>query len=73
MKRYSFREVFDILPDGSLTPKLRIKVSGIEFGPGFTFGPGVAFAGVDFHRYKNLDIAAEEHGGVVEIKGFLKI
>lgn len=73
MKRYSFDEIFYSLPDGSITPKKRIKVGGIEFGPGVTFGPGVFFAGVDFHKYKNLDIAADEEGETLEIKGFFKV
>lgn len=72
LRRYKFLDVFQENPDGSLTPRMRINVNGIEFGPGVSFGSGVVFGGVNFHQYKYLDIAAEEQNGVLVVKGFYK-
>ena len=72
MQRFSFSEVFDVQADGFIEPKRRIRVSGAEFGPGVKIGPGNSFGGVDFHQYKNLDIAAQEDGNVLVIRGFFR-
>jgi len=70
MTPYKFLDIFQENPDGSLTPKRRISVNGIDFGPGITFQKGVAFGGIDFHLYKYWDISGEENGEVLDIKGF---
>lgn len=73
MQRYRFLEIFQENPDGSLTPKRKIKVGGTVLGPQTSLKPGVIFnGGVDFHKYKYLDMAAEPRGDVLEIKGFYK-
>ncbi len=72
MKRYKFFDIFQKNPDGALSPKRTISVNGIIFNPGVSFSPGVSFGGVDFHRFKYLDIAAEEQNSIVVIKGFYK-
>lgn len=71
INRYSFSDIFQENPDGSLTPKIKIHVNGIEFGPGVNFGQGVAFGGINFHQYKYFDVAGEvREDGVIDIKGF---
>lgn len=70
MKRLHFLDVFTENPDGSLTPKKQIHINGINFGPGIVFQKGVAFGGIDFHLYKYWDIACEENGDILIIKGF---
>lgn len=72
MKRYKFLEIFQENPDGSLSPRRVINVNGITFSPGVSFGQGVSFGGIDFHRFKYLDIAAEEQNGILIIRGFFK-
>lgn len=72
MTRYKFLDIFQENPDRSLSPKRTINVNGITFGSGVDFTAGVAFGGVDFHRFKYLDIAGEERDGVLIIKGFFK-
>lgn len=72
IRRYKFLDIFQENPDGSLSPRVRINVNGIEFGPGVSFGSGVVFGGINFHQYKYLDIGAEEQNGVLVIKGFYK-
>lgn len=71
-RRYKFLDIFQENPDGSLSSKRPIEINGVSFGHGVSFGPGVAFGGVNFHQYKYLDIAAEEIGGILHIKGFYK-
>jgi len=72
MKRYKFLNIFQINPDGSLTPKVVIEVNGVTFGTGVSFGKGVSFGGVNFHDYKFLDMAIEKKGKILVIKGFYK-
>jgi len=72
MNRYEFLDIFKKNPDGSLSPKRVININGITFSPGVSFTQGVTFGGVDFHRFKYLDIAAEEQNGVLIIRGFFK-
>ncbi len=72
MNRYRFLDIFQENPDGSLSPKRVINVNGITFGPGVSFGQGVSFGGIDFHRFKYLDVAADEQNGTLIINGFFK-
>lgn len=72
MNRYRFRDIFQENPDGSLSPRVRINVNGVEFGPGISFGHGVSFGGIDFNQYRNMDIAAEVQNGVLLIRGFYR-
>ncbi len=72
MERKKFLEVFRENLDGTLSPLQPINVNGILFGPGVAFGPGVNFGGINFHQYKYLDIAVENVGGTLVIKGFFK-
>lgn len=69
-RRFPFFEVFQKNPDGSLTPRKVINVNGVTFGNGVAFSPGVNFGGVDFFKFQNYDIAAEDEGGILVIKGF---
>ena len=72
MARFNFFDIFQQNSDGSLSPKRKIVVNGVTFGPGVSFGTGVSFGGVDFHNFKNRDIAAEEKDGSLIITGFFK-
>ncbi len=72
MARKRFWEIFRENPDGSLTPMKTISVNGVLFGSQVSFGPGVQFAGMNFHNYKNLDMAVEEKDDALVIKGFYK-
>lgn len=72
MNRYNFFDIFQENPNGSLSPRRVIIVNGIQFGPGVAFGSGVSFGGIDFNRHRNQDIAAEEIGGILYIRGFYR-
>ena len=68
--RYRFSQVFQRNTDGSLTPIKTLHVNGVTFGYGVTFNRGVAFGGIDFFNFENMDIEADEINGVLNIKGF---
>lgn len=70
MPRINFDSVFRQSPDGSLEPTRRIRVGGIEFGPGVRFSRGVSFAGIDFTLFAGRDMEAVEESGVLVINGF---
>ncbi len=72
MDRYKFTDIFQENLDGSLSPKVRISINGMEFGPEVSFNRGVSFGGVNLYQYKNLDIAAETQEGILIIGGFFK-
>ena len=69
-KRYKFSDVFLEYYDETLRPKRTIKVGSATLGTGQTLNKWVVFGGVDFHQYKNFDIAADESGDILDIKGF---
>ncbi len=72
-KRRKFLDIFQELPDGSLSPRVEVEINGVTFGPGMVFQKGVAFGGVDFYLYKYFDIAVEEQSNsIFKIVGFYK-
>jgi len=71
-ERLNFSDIFQEQSDGSLTPKVKIEVNGVSFGPGITFQKGVAFGGIDFYLFKNRDIAIVKEGDIYKIVGFYK-
>ena len=73
IQRKKFNEVFLRNPDGSLTPKITLRIGGVTFGPGVRFGPGVKFSGIDFFDYLGHDIAVVDVNGILEIKGFYNL
>ena len=70
--RYTFNQIFKENLDGSLTPIKTVQINGLTFGPDISFQKGVASGGIDFHLYKNRDVAAKEENGVLNIVGFFK-
>jgi hypothetical protein len=48
MARVTFDSIFIRHPDGSLEPKQRMRVGGVEFGPGVKF-KDTSFGGINFH------------------------
>ena len=72
-KRDKFLDIFQELPDGSLSPKVQVEINGVTFSPGIVFQKGVAFGGVDFSLYKYFDIETiHQQNGVLKIVGFYK-
>lgn len=67
-KRF-FNDIFNEAEDGTLEPKVRVRINSVSFGPGVKIGKGVAFGGIDLHLYKGYDLATEKQNGIVVIKG----
>lgn len=70
--RVPFDTVFIQHPDGSLEPRRRIKVGGVEFGPGIRFTKGVSFAGIDFTLFINHYLEVDEEEGILIIRQIYK-
>ncbi|TSC94410.1 MAG: Uncharacterized protein CEN87_531 [Parcubacteria group bacterium Licking1014_1] len=62
--RVSFWQVFRINSDNSIEPMRRIRIGGVEFGPGVRFTRGVSFGGIDLSLYIGKDFEVEEIGEV---------
>ena len=70
LRRYDFSDVFLVNPDGTLSIKRPISVSGVGLDEGVTFGPGAVIGGIDFHKFKYRPIAGEEQDHTLIIRGF---
>ena len=71
MARVTFNSIFIRHQDGSLEPRQRIRVGGIEFGPGVKFTSGVAFGGINFFdpQILNHDLEITTTENVTVING----
>lgn len=67
--RVPFNTIFIQHPDDTLEPIQRIRVGGVEFGPGVRFSRGVAFGGVDFTQFIGHDLEIETENEILVIKG----
>lgn len=67
--RVPFNTVFTQHQNGELEPRLRVRVGGVEFGPGVRFSRGVAFGGVDFTQFIGRDLEVETDSDVLVITG----
>jgi len=68
--RINFNQIFNFLPDGKIEPKARIRIGGIESGPGIQFGRGDQFAGIDLFAWLGKDLAVTQEGEVWIIHGY---
>ena len=69
MKKRKFYTVFTVHPDGSVEPRERIRIGGIEFGPGVHLWRGVVFSGIDLFDYVGHDLETKKSRGVTVITG----
>ncbi len=67
--KVNFYQLFITNPDGSIEPKVRIRVGGVEFGPGVRFGRGVQFSGIDFSLFLGKDFDVDLVNKVYVING----
>lgn len=67
--RVNFWQIFVLHPDGSIEPIRRVRIGGVEFGPGVKFTKGVSFGGIDLSLYIGRDFDTEEQNGVLVLKG----
>lgn len=68
-QRLNFYQIFRINPDGSVEPIRRIRIGGVQCGPGVRFGSGVSFGGVDLSQFVGRDLSVEDRDGVLIIVG----
>jgi len=67
--RINFYQIFKTYPDGSIEPTRKIRIGGVEFGPGVRFSRGVSFSGIDFTAYIGRDFEANEDGEALVLTG----
>lgn len=68
-QRIPFNQLFQQLPDGSLTPLRIISINNVVMGPGVIFQDGALFGGVDISRFIGRDFATRTENNVVIILG----
>ncbi|MFA5933726.1 MAG: hypothetical protein WC795_00670 [Candidatus Paceibacterota bacterium] len=70
MARVNFDSIFIIHPDGSLEPRQRVRVGGVEFGPGVRF-QNTSFGGINFHdpQFFNKDLEIKTDNDTTAITG----
>jgi hypothetical protein len=71
MARVTFNSVFNQHSDGSIEPRQRIRVGGVEFGQGVRFTRGVVFGGIDFFSPEvfNHDLEINTDNDIIVIVG----
>ena len=67
--RVPFSTLFTVNEDGSLEPKVRIRMGGVTIGPGFKFTRGVNIAGLDLTQYVTHDLEVTQQDDVFIITG----
>jgi len=72
MAKVNFDSIFIQHPDGTLEPRQRIRVGGVEFGPGVRFSKGASFAGIDFTLFVEHDLEVDEENSALVIKAIYK-
>ena len=55
-----FWDLFQLNPDGSITPKEKIKVAGVVLDPNTNYSKGILFSGFDLFQYYGRDLEVEE-------------
>lgn len=65
----TFQDIFIINPDGSIEPRILVRIGGVQFGPGLRFGRGVVFGGIDMYQYIGHDLEVDEENGIAVITG----
>ncbi len=69
-ERKKFRDVFSENKDDSLTLLIDVRIKKEDFSKGISFTDHDGLAGVDFHKFRYLDLGGKTTDGVFEILGF---
>lgn len=67
-ERKKFRDIFSENENEELTLLFSIDVKGKKFPKGYTFSVGEELNGVNFHKYRYLDLAADKEADSDELK-----
>ena len=65
-----YRQIFNVYPNGMITPRIPVRIGGVTMGPGVRFGGGVLVGGVNLHAYSNRNIEGYIDKGVFVITAF---
>ncbi len=68
--RKKFRDIFREEEKECLCLRVDIKVNDQDFKKGTCFDLNQLIAGVNFHKFRYLDLAIDEESGVSKIVGF---
>ena len=70
MAQVTFDSIFIKHTDGTLEPKQRMRVGGVEFGPGVKF-KNTSFGGIDFHnpQFFNHNLEIKTDNDVLVVTG----
>lgn len=69
MARVTFDSIFIKHEDGTLQPKQRIRVGGVEVSPEVIISKGLILGGLDFTQFIGRDLEIKTDGDVVVITG----
>ena len=67
--RVSYSDLFAVGADGSVSPRVQVRINGVMMGPGVAFGRGVQFGGVDLAALRGKDLEVDVQNGVHVIEG----
>jgi hypothetical protein len=68
--RVPYSQVFQINPNGSVSPRGQVQIGGVTMGgPGVSFTVGVTMGGIDIASKAGHDLEIELAGDVTIIKG----
>lgn len=62
--KYKFESMFEMEPDGYLTPIYPIRIGAVEIGAGIRLPPGLNIAGVAFGDFIEDEVEADFQDGV---------
>lgn len=68
-QRINFFQIFRINPEGSIEPNMRVRIGGVQFGPGVKIGRGVLFGNIDLFQFVGRDFEVQDINGVLNITG----
>jgi len=68
-KKINFYSIFRLNKDGSIEPIRRVRIGGVQVGPGVRFVGSVRFGKINLFDYIGSDFAVEEKDGLLIIVG----
>jgi len=68
--RREFSTIFQTNTDGIIEPLMRVNINGVVFDRGTRFTQGVAFGGVDLHKFIGWGVEVDLIDEIMVIRGF---
>lgn len=67
--RVPFDQIFERLPDGSISPRVNVSLDGVAVAQGVPLDPDITLGGINFHSLIGHDLDIELQGDLHKIKG----